>query len=248
MTSKSKTGVKIYDNFRENLIIDRYDPIFQNMRPKKLEHLRSENSEDAITWNTFRTLQQMDPKIWLPRLFQGTFKIPFPYKNAFVLIKLWELISPPNSLATPERVSEVDIMLETDNFVWVIEAKYKSDISLGTTYNPDRNQIIRNIDVGSNYAGKKDFYFSLLILDDNHSPKGLALINKYIKNKAAVLEVLPHRKSTDMLGNVKGIGYHTWEDVCKTLKEFASNVSYENECFAAQKCVEWLNNKGIGKK
>jgi hypothetical protein len=42
------------DDFRDNLIIDRHDPIFASMRASKIKHLRSENSEDAVTWNVFR--------------------------------------------------------------------------------------------------------------------------------------------------------------------------------------------------
>ncbi len=38
--------------------------------------------------------------------------------------------------------------------------------------------MLRNIDVGSNYAGKKDFYFSLLVLDEKQSPKGVRKVNE----------------------------------------------------------------------
>lgn len=50
----SAGGVRLADDFRDNLIIDRYDPVFASMRGQKLTHLRSENSEDAVTWNVFR--------------------------------------------------------------------------------------------------------------------------------------------------------------------------------------------------
>jgi hypothetical protein len=62
----SPSGVLIADDFRENLIIDRYDPVFADMRASKLKHLRSANSEDAVTWNIFRSLRQIAPQVWLP--------------------------------------------------------------------------------------------------------------------------------------------------------------------------------------
>ena len=46
-STASASGVRVADDFRDNLIIDRYDPIFLLMRASKLKHLRSENSEDA---------------------------------------------------------------------------------------------------------------------------------------------------------------------------------------------------------
>ena len=41
-----------------------------------------------------------------------------------------------------------------------------------------RDQIIRNLDVGSWYAGVRDFYFALLINDEQHSPKGVDVLQK----------------------------------------------------------------------
>jgi hypothetical protein len=37
--------VRVTADFRDNLIIDRYDPVFVSMRASKVKHLRSENSE-----------------------------------------------------------------------------------------------------------------------------------------------------------------------------------------------------------
>ena len=68
MAKTTKSGGRISDRFRDNLIIDRYDPIFAMMRAAKLRHIRSENSEDAVTWNVFRLLRQIDPAVWPPEL------------------------------------------------------------------------------------------------------------------------------------------------------------------------------------
>ena len=72
------SGVQIYHDFRDNLIIDRYDPVFAMMRGAKLSQLKSENSKDALTWNIFRSLIKMAPDIWLTDLFLQTFKMQFP--------------------------------------------------------------------------------------------------------------------------------------------------------------------------
>jgi hypothetical protein len=70
---RTPSGVFEADDFRDNLIIDRYDPCFAAMRPKKITHLRSENSEDAVSWNVFRSLRQVSPGAWLPLLAQRAF-------------------------------------------------------------------------------------------------------------------------------------------------------------------------------
>src|SRR3954462_3123392 len=69
--TKSPSGVFLYDDFRANLIIYRYDPGFVTMRKSKTDTMHSENSEDALTWNVFRSLAQIDPAFWLPPLFPG---------------------------------------------------------------------------------------------------------------------------------------------------------------------------------
>jgi hypothetical protein len=51
-----------------------------------------------------------------------------------------------------EGLSEIDVIIE---WVWFIEAKHKSDIRLRTTTRPGRDQVLRNIDVESYYAGAR---------------------------------------------------------------------------------------------
>jgi hypothetical protein len=41
---RSPSGVRLVDDFRDNLIIDRDDPVFGTMRPQKIEHLRSDGN------------------------------------------------------------------------------------------------------------------------------------------------------------------------------------------------------------
>ena len=62
----TKSGVRVSNDFRDNLIIDRYDQVFATMRGLKLRHLHSADSEDAVTWNVFRSLRQIDPTVTPP--------------------------------------------------------------------------------------------------------------------------------------------------------------------------------------
>lgn len=74
-------------------------------------------------------------------------------------------MTPPPSYPRKEGNTEVDaLLLVPSEAVIFVEAKYKSKISKRTTHDPDRDQIIRNLDVGTYYASKNklDFYFILL--------------------------------------------------------------------------------------
>jgi hypothetical protein len=130
----SPSGVLIADDFRENIIIDRHDPVFADMRASKLKHLRSANSEDAVTWNVFRSLRQIAPQIWLPVLWQRAFPAIACPSDLKAVVKLWQSIPPPIGLLDggDEGHSEIDVVIEASTRVWFIEAKYRSDISIGT--------------------------------------------------------------------------------------------------------------------
>ncbi len=240
MTEVSKSGVLLNESFRDSLIIDKYDPIFHSSRRLKLEHIRSENSEDAMTWNTFRSLNQMKPELWLPSLFEKSFGDTFSYPVNAVNMSLWGKLPPPLSLHVKEGHTEFDVMIESEAFVWIIEAKYKSDISMGTTNDPTRNQVIRNIDVGLEYAKNKDFYFSLLILEDQKSRKGAAVINQYRQLLDKGEMKLTFRKNAV---NLKGIGLLTWFDLLEVLEKIKDEATCDFERFVAARANDWLGNK-----
>jgi hypothetical protein len=243
MQERSKSGVLLYNHYRDSLIIDKYDSELQHWRNKKLEHLRGESSEDAMTWNVFRSLKQIDPSLWLPQLFKKSFQKEFTYSYEFIDVLLWKKLNPPSNHPTPEGQSEIDIIIESNEFAWFIEFKYKSDISMQTTYDTKRNQVIRNIDVGLEYAKGKDFYFSLLLLDEEHSPKGLYITNEYSNSFDLVKEHLQHRKS--VLFKLSGIGVFSWFDLLKLFNDISSTAVNELENFVAKQAGTWLENKII---
>ena len=214
---ESKSGVKIYDNFRNNLIISRYDNQFVNMRSDKIDKIKSVNSEDAVTWNFFKSLRAIEPELWFPKLFYCSFGNACKYLSDKIIIDLWKEVSPPQSIKDTQKEegnSEIDVIIESKDFVWFLEAKYRSDISIKTTNNENRDQIIRNIDVGSNYAGSKDFYFSLIYFDEKYSQLGIKKVSEYKDiGIDGLKKILIHRR--DSLENIKGISCFNWTDLFK---------------------------------
>jgi hypothetical protein len=243
MGSFSKGGVFLADDFRDNLIIDRYDPCFLAMREKKKEHLRSENSEDAVSWNVFRSLRQISPAVWVPVMAEKSFTGTQLNQVQDTSVELWSEVAPPPELLAggDEGLSEIDVILVNPEWMWFIEAKYKSDISTGTTTRPERDQVLRNIDVGSYYAGERTFYFSLLVLSRTQSPKGVQSVEKY-RDPAVLREHLPHR--ADRGPNVAGLGILTWADMAAVL-EAARVKGREYEAAFASRALEWLAGRGI---
>jgi len=242
--SISPSGVWIANDFRFNLIIDRYDPVFADMRASKLKHLRSANSEDAVTWNVFRSLRQIEPATWFPGLWGRAFQAIAAPEHDRVSVKLWVSVDPPLGLLAggDEGASEIDVVLESPDWVWFIEAKHRSDISPGTTTRPDRDQILRNLDVGTYYAGVRDFYFSLLISDEARSPLGVRKVAEY-QEIDYVRHKLTHRR--DHVRNLKCVGALYWQHLRDALIDACEDSKRDDEKSYARRAVEWLEAKRI---
>lgn len=241
----SASGVRVANDFRDNLIIDRHDPVFATMRASKVKHLRSENSEDAVTWNVFRSLRQIHPTTWLPTLTRlglpGNHIVP----DEAVTIDLWRSVTPPPNLLRygDEGASEIDVVIESPLWVWFIESKYRSDISVGTTTRPLRNQILRNIDVGSYYAGVRTFYFSLLIKNAEQSPLGAETVAKYADLTEPRKQLAEHRP--DGLSNFRAVTLLTWSNLGTVLEVAKNSAARTEEQSYADRAIQWLDKKGL---
>lgn len=243
--TQSPSGVRLAGDFRDNLIIDRYDPLFLAMRAGKRSHMRSENSEDVVTWNVFRTLRQIDPSTWLPALAsRGLPKQPAP-DTAGLAVLIWKSVRPPPSLLlrADEGASEIDVVLETPSWVWFIEAKYRSDISDRTSSRPTRDQVIRNIDVGSYYAGTRDFFFSLLVDSSARSAIGAGAVDRY-RDLAVARETLRDHRP-DGLPNLRAVTVLTWDDLGHVLQASSQAAQRADERGYATRAIEWLRGKGL---
>ena len=152
----SDIGVKVFVDFKDNLIVDPVDPIIAGQARKwryssgivkSLSYLGSENSEDAMTWNVFKTLEKLNPEKWFSEIFPH---ITLEKDEQFIdpMLRFWDKYFPPMLRPFPEGETHVDLTIETSKKLIFIEAKYKADISKNTKHDPNRDQIIRNIDVG----------------------------------------------------------------------------------------------------
>ena len=197
-----------------------------------------------LTWNVFRSLQKINPSVWLPGFFVRAFHADLPAQPKVVTLDLWPTLAPPPALRLfqkDEGDSEIDVRIETERFVCFIEAKYKTDIGIRTGNNPERDQIIRNLDLGTWHAGLRDFFFVLLVMDEAYSADGLAALNLYATTRDTLLARPPHR--TDGLQNLKGIGHVTWRDMAEILRQCETQAEHEDERQTARRAAEWLGKK-----
>lgn len=236
----SDTGVKVFVDFKDNLIIDPDDPVIarqaRNWRYSKgivkgLSYLGSENSEDAMTWNVFKTLEKSDPSKWFSDIFHSTI-VHKDEQFTEPALKFWDKYFPPMRRPFPEGETHVDLTIETSKKLIFVEAKYKADISQSTKHDPNRDQIIRNIDVG-NWAAKKRakvFYFILLTLQT--STYSIDKLNHYKSNPSNIIDAIgSYRKDiTDYAVLCDNIHVMYWDQILTSLQNLAdkTGLDYSN--------------------
>jgi hypothetical protein len=246
----SDIGVKVFVDFKDNLIVDPADPIiagqarnwrFSKGTVKGLSRLGSENSEDAMTWNVFRTLEKSDPKKWFPEIFP---QIILDEDEQFIdpMLKFWDKYFPPMSRSFPEGESHVDLTIETSNKLIFIEAKYKADISKNTKHDPDRDQIIRNIDVGTWAAKKrgKEFHFVLLTLKAN--TYSVDKLQYYKSDPSHIIDQIgSYRKDIkDYVSLCESIHVICWDQILTALEKMQMANKTELNC---THLIDYLKDK-----
>jgi len=164
-------------------------------------------------------------------------------KDLRATVKRWESVPPPLGLLADgdEGASEIDVVIETASWVWFLEAKYRGDISTGTTTRPGRDQILRNLDVGTYYAGVRRFSFALLISSDERSPVGARTIREYADFAVARGKLAAHRP--DGLLNLEAIGKITWLQLAEVLDHAERAAEREDERAYATRAAAWLRQR-----
>jgi hypothetical protein len=119
-----------------------------------------------------------------------------------------------------EGPTEVDLVIETPKILTFIEAKYTADIDCKTSYDPFRDQITRNLDVGSYQAekGGKKFFFILLTAEYyERSRLFWYRMQECMKDPDSIKERVPYR-SINFEELSKNIGWVLWRDVIEIWK------------------------------
>ena len=246
----SDTGVKVFVDFKDNLIVDPNDPIiacqartwrYNRGSVKGLSYLGSENSEDAMTWNVFKTLEKSNPESWFSEIFP---QIILDKNEQFIdpMLRFWDKYFPPLLRSIPDGETLVDLTIETSNKLIFIEAIYKTDISKNTKHDPNRDQIIRNIDVGSWASKKRAKEFCFILLTLKTSTYSIDKLNYYKSNPSNIIqEIGSYRKDIkDYVALCENIHVIYWDQILNSLQ----NIQLGNKAeLNLTKLVDYLNDK-----
>lgn len=204
--------------------------------------LESPNSEDYVTWNAFQLLGLSRHDWWSDWLKLACSKNPLAVQGLVAedvpKVHLWQCVQSPVAYerasrrrmaasSIPEWVrravdpsavegaSEIDVALKGKQYVIYIEAKLGSDISTRTTYDPGRNQIVRNIDCLIEGAGGRTPLFWMIARDDAPTRSYMQVINTYRSDPALLSASLPHRNKAALEQIANRITVFLWRELLK---------------------------------
>ena len=207
-------------------------------------------SEDLLTANVFGILKNLDPKIWLSRLLGEAIKGKDFSNHTFenLSVEFWKKYRPPANRKYKEGLSEVDVTITYNGGVIFIEAKYLAPLSLRTTHDRHRDQIIRYLDLGANHYlnhpdGVQEFYF-ILIVDTEEPPW---ILSRY-RLSENIRKGLTHSGLFGTYGDVtailsKGIGWLSWSQLKRILEAARDQFRAETELRFVDDVIRYLGYK-----
>ena len=106
--------------------------------------------------------------------------------------------------------------------------------SMTTTYDPQRNQIIRNIDCLIASAGNRKPLFWLLVRDGAPTRAYIQLINNYKADPSLLVRDLPHRNAKTLRSIAQNLTILLWSD----FMEWVCALGFDPETAAVQRELE----------
>jgi hypothetical protein len=121
-----------------------------------------------------------------------------------------------------EGATELDALIEYPRFLVAVEAKYTADLAPFTTWDSEREQLGRVIDIAIELSLQQGRpCFAVLVTDRrSHHPPLLyeELAPRYQADQDFLREKLPHRRP-DELARLRGVGWVTWREVLDSVDQ-----------------------------
>lgn len=222
--------------------------------------LRNGHSEDWVTWNAFALLTSESDSEWWPRLLLlGAESNPnLMVPNGWLElpeVRLWQTIQSPKAYEAASRArmrcsgnrewmrrsespapvegkSEIDVIFQNSKLLVFAEAKLGSDISPRTTYDPSRNQIVRNIDCLLDSANGRTSLFLMLVRDVGEGRAYTQLVSNYRQDPGILVRELSHHDPKMVASVARNLAIIRWSDL---LAEHVAADTNDDEMTSAVK-------------
>ena len=206
---------------------DKLAETYSKGKVKGLPRILSENSEDARTWYYFSPLLNDESRktMVLTELIAQAFPEVVPsqvLKAAQAAdLEFWPKIESPSCRPQREGPSEPDVVVRIGReALLLVEAKYQSDVSDRTTYDGQRDQVIRLIDVGSWHArqARYDRFYLIVLQYGDAQTNAERIVSRYAGKPETISQALPYRSDltvADLRRLSRSVAFARWPNPMK---------------------------------
>ncbi len=227
-------------------------------KAKDMERMyTSPNSEDWVTWNLLRALQRAPDDRWWSGVVAAAVADAGRSGRWAALgeppeVEQWRTVPSPPAYETASRrrmaasendkwrtraknprsvegSTEVDLTFDGASFLSFVEAKLHSDVSPSTTYDPERNQIVRNIDCLIEETEDREPFFWMLVRDRSPERMYVRLVKRYRRDPAELHRLMPHRDPALLDALAETMALITWTDLLPLVPDLDELVEIRTE-------------------
>ena len=198
----------------------------------------------SLTWNVFRTFEQIAPHIWMRPLVARFTGIPHGYRSAphSVAVSCWrELAPPPPAMLRRHRREDVraDVVIETEDTVLTFVVPTRTELRTTVWADGSDHGLLELVESTSWLAGRRDAYTGIImpLEPDDH------VWRARIRGRAERLHRTLQARDPS-LANVQDVGVITWLALADVLLDATqSPIIRDSERQLARCTAEWISAK-----
>ena len=212
----------------------------------------SDRLRHALTWNVFKTLEQIAPSVWMRPLLARATGLPDGYRSAphITAVTCWSNLRPaPTATLRRGRRHAVPVsaIVDTDDTVIAVLAPSPVEL-LDTVLSDTADGGLLDVAEATAYlAGSRCAYVSVVLPIEMDEHVWAPRVRRRAERVNRVLS-----SSARPPENLRGIGSTTWPALHEVLSEIArSPFIPKSEQRCAMQTVEWMNgrlSRGINHK
>jgi hypothetical protein len=228
------------DAFR--LLVSPYHPDTLRHPASRAATAASDRLRHALTWNVFKTLEQIAPSIWMRPLVARAAGLPDGYNSAphITAVSCWSNLQPaPNAMLRQGRRCPVpvSVIVDTDDTVISFLAPSPTEM-LDTVLSETAEGGLLDVAEATAYlAGTRSAYVSVVLPLEVEEQVWASRVRRRAERVARLLSARGRHPE-----NVRGIGATTWHALHELLSEIArSRFISKSEQRCAMTTVEWMS-------
>jgi len=230
------------DAFR--LLVSAYHPDSLRDPSSGPDTTQSDRLRHTLTWNVFKTLEQMAPSLWMRPLVARATGLPDGYASAphITAVTCWSNLQPaPNAMLRRHRRHNVPVsaIVDTDDTVISFLTPSPTEILDSVLSETAEGGLLDVAEATAYLAGSRSAYVSVVLPIDVEEQVWAPRVQRRAERVGRVLQ-----SSGRSPENLRGMGVTTWHALHELLSEIAQSrfISRPEQRYAMT-AVDWMSER-----